>query len=93
LRRPRFFGNLVEAVQKTSPQASPALLTWDEICKHPEYRGRWLALSNCRYDDAGETQSAAVVDADECLSTLCQRVRLSELRDCAIVRCDAKQGR
>jgi hypothetical protein len=66
-------------------------MSWDEICRHPEYEGRWVALSDCRYDqDTGETKSGAVVDADDCLSTLCQRVRLSELRDCAIVRCCSK---
>ena len=69
----------------------PPTMSWDEICRHPEYEGRWIALSDCCFDDrTGEATSGAVVDVDECLTSLCQRVRLSELRDCAILRCCAK---
>jgi hypothetical protein len=92
LPSPSFFGNLaVGIVQRTSTRISPTPMSWDEICRHPQYEGRWVALSDCRYDqETGETKSGAVVDADECLSTLCQRVRISELRDCAIVRCNTR---
>ena len=65
-------------------------MSWDEICRHPEYEGRWVALSEPEYGNDGETKAGAVVDADENLSALCQRVRSSELRDCAIVRCSSK---
>lgn len=64
-------------------------MTWDEIRGTPLYRKRWLALDNCHYDDASpEPVEADVVDSDEDLSELCQRLSVSNLTRCAIVFCD-----
>lgn len=66
-------------------------MSWEEICHHPDYVGRWVALSDCLYDQTtGEACAGSVIDVDDCLSALCQRVRVAELRDCAILRCEAK---
>ena len=64
-------------------------LTWDEICRHDNYRGRWVALDECAYDEeTGRATSGAVVDVDEDLVELCERLKESEHQNCAILFCD-----
>lgn len=65
--------------------ASGQRLAWWEICRHEDYRGRWVALDDCRYDDAGNAAEGAVVDADEDLVELCSRLRASDRKNCAIL--------
>lgn len=60
-------------------------LAWYEICHRHEYRGRWVALDCCRYDAQGRAAEGAVVDSDEDLVELCDRVRESERKHCAIL--------
>ena len=61
-------------------------LRWDDICRLDEFRGRWVALDECRYDeDTGRATEGAVVDVDEDLVTLCARIRESERTNCAIL--------
>jgi len=44
---------------------------WREICRADEYRGRWVALDNVRYDPmTSRPLEAEVVDADEDLADL-----------------------
>jgi hypothetical protein len=65
-------------------------LTWDEICRRDDYRGRWVALDECAYDEeTGAATSGAVVDVDEDLVDLCERLKESEHENCAILFCDA----
>ena len=41
-------------------------MTWDEICTHEALRGRWVAMSDCSFDDAtGRTTAGLVVRLDE----------------------------
>jgi hypothetical protein len=64
-------------------------MTWNEICCNDDFRGRWVALDDCSYDaSTGHATEGAVVDADDDLVELCQRIRDSEWRNCAIVFCD-----
>lgn len=61
-------------------------LRWDEICSLDEFRGRWVALDECRYDEeTGRATEGAVVDADDDLVALCARIRESERTNCAIL--------
>lgn len=54
-----------------------------------EYRGRWVALDNCRYDvKTAQPVEGTIIDADEDLVELCTRIRESENRHCAILFCD-----
>jgi hypothetical protein len=54
-----------------------------------EYRGRWVALDNCRYDArTAQPVEGTIVDADEDLAELCTRIRQSENRHCAILFCE-----
>jgi len=64
-------------------------LSWDQIRGVDLFRGRWVALDACRYDEAtGRATEGEVVDIDDDLAELCQRVRSSQRRHCAIVFCD-----
>ena len=71
-------------------------MTWDQICDRDEYRGRWVALDQCRYDEAGRPAEGTVVDVDDDLVELSIRVRESEHSNCAILFCgeapDAAEG-
>jgi hypothetical protein len=63
-------------------------LTWPQIQRSDEFRGRWVALDNCRYDaKTAQPVEGSVVDADEDLAELCTRIRSEESRHCAIVFC------
>src|SRR5580658_1636636 len=65
-------------------------LTWPQIQRSDEFRGRWVALDNCRYDaKTAQPVEGSVVDADEDLAELCSRIRSEESRHCAIVFCEA----
>ena len=62
--------------------------SWTDICRHRDFRGRWVALDNCLYDDvSGKPRAGAVVDADDQLVALCSRVRASKWTNCAILFC------
>jgi hypothetical protein len=65
------------------------ILTWDAICRSDEFRGRWVALDACKYDEvSGRATAGQVVDADESLTDLCERVREADRRSCAIMFCE-----
>ena len=52
------------------------------------YRGRWVALDDCRYDTrTAQPVEGSVVDSDEDLVALCNRMQESELSHCAILFC------
>lgn len=64
-------------------------LTWPQIRTSDEFRGRWVALDNCRYDGkTAQPVEGTIVDADEDLAELCNRIRRNESRYCAILFCD-----
>jgi hypothetical protein len=60
-------------------------MTWEEICQHEELRGRWIALDECSFDEAtGKAMEGLVVDCDDDLAELCNRMRESEWKNCSI---------
>ena len=64
-------------------------MTWSELCSSEEYRGRWVALDQCRYDETtSKPIEGLVVDVDDDVVELCNRVRDAEYRDCAILFID-----
>lgn len=68
-------------------------MTWEEICRREDCRGRWVALDGCRYDEStGKAAEGAVVDVDDDLAELCQRIRESEWKNCAILFCAEPDG-
>jgi hypothetical protein len=64
-------------------------MTWPELCRSAEFKGLWVALDNCRYDqDTRRPIEGDVVDSDEDLSELCTRMRETGKGSCAILFCD-----
>jgi len=64
-------------------------MKWDEICQRDDYRGRWVALDACCYDeDTGRAMEGSVVDVDDNLVELCERLRDAEQTGCAILYCN-----
>jgi len=66
-------------------------LTWPQICRSEEFRGRWVALDGCKYDPrTAQPTEGTVVDADEDLVALCSRMQDSDNRHCAILFCEER---
>lgn len=64
-------------------------MTWPQIRQSEEFRGRWVALDNCRYDArTAQPVEGTIVDADDDLVELCTRIRQSENKHCAILYCE-----
>ena len=64
-------------------------MSWPQIRQSDEYRGRWVALDNCRYDArTAEPVEGTIIDADDDLVELCTRIRQSENKHCAILFCE-----
>ncbi len=66
-------------------------LTWPQICRSDAFRGRWVALDGCQYDQrTAQPTEGTVVDADEDLVALCSRMQDSDSKHCAILYCDER---
>ena len=64
-------------------------MTWPELCHSEQFKGLWVALDNCRYDQTTRQPiEGDVVDADSELSELCARMREKGRGSCAILFCD-----
>ena len=64
-------------------------MSWPELSRTHELKGMWVALDNCRYDQATlQPIEGDVVDADEELAELCSRMRETGRSSCAILFCD-----
>jgi hypothetical protein len=64
-------------------------LTWPQICRADEFRGRWVALDECKYDPrTAQPSEGSVVDSDEDLVCLCNRMQASDSKHCAILFCE-----
>jgi hypothetical protein len=67
-------------------------LTWPSICNNEQFRGRWVALDDCRYDErTAEPLEGSVIDCDEDLVELCSRMQASDSRRCAILFCGSDE--
>jgi hypothetical protein len=63
-------------------------LSWGQIREHHDFRGRWVALDDCRYDGRTvQPVEGSVVDSDEDLVELCSRIQANAMSHCAIVFC------
>jgi hypothetical protein len=66
-------------------------LTWPQIRRKDEFRGRWVALDECKYDPrTAQPTEGTVVDADADLVALCARMQASDSKHCAILFCDER---
>ena len=63
--------------------------TWPQICKSLQFRGRWVALDECKYDPrTAQPTEGTVVDADADLVALCSRMQASDNKHCSILFCE-----
>lgn len=63
-------------------------MTWTDICHSKAFRGRWVALEDWEVDTkTGLAKEASVVDADDSLVDLCERLRAKARTHCQIVYC------
>jgi hypothetical protein len=63
-------------------------MAWSEIVGSSDYRGRWVALDNVRFDPmTAEPLEAEVVDVDDDLAELCARMRDSDRTSCQVRFC------
>jgi hypothetical protein len=77
---------------QSARSASRLRASLQEICRS-EYRGRWVALDNVRYcPSTSKPIEAEVVDADDDLASLCQRMRESDRHACCVLLCDEGNG-
>jgi hypothetical protein len=66
-------------------------VSWPQICRSGEFKGLWVALDNCRYDQSSmQPVEGDVVDADADLADLCGRLREGQRGSCAILFCDGE---
>lgn len=66
-------------------------MSWPDMCRSDQFRGRWVALDNVRYvPGSSKPAEADVVDADEDLADLCARMREADRSSCAIVFCSGE---
>lgn len=64
-------------------------MSWPEIRQHSFYRGRWVALDNCVYDQrTAQPLEGSVIDADDDLVALCTRIKKGAKHHCAILFVD-----
>ena len=64
-------------------------MSWPQIRQSDEYRGRWVALDNCKYDArTAEPVEGTIIDADDDLVELCTRIKQGENKHCAILFCE-----
>src|SRR4051812_14259889 len=65
-------------------------MTWPQIRQSDDFKGRWVALDHCRYDQkTAQPVEGIVVDVDEDLVELCNRIQDSDNKHCAILFCEA----
>lgn len=62
-------------------------LAWEDIRRDATWQGRWVALDDCAYNEAGETTAGLVVDYDDDLAELCARLSAERRKRCSVVFC------
>ena len=62
-------------------------MAWEEICRDATWQGRWVALDDCAYNEAGEATAGLVVDYDHNLADLCARLSAERRKRCSVVFC------
>ena len=65
----------------------PNVVAWEDICRDAAWQGRWVALDDCAYNEAGETTAGQVVDYDDNLAELCARLSAERRKRCSVVFC------
>ncbi|MGB5810676.1 MAG: hypothetical protein WBG86_09115 [Polyangiales bacterium] len=74
-------------IQLQVPPVVDQAMTWDAIRADSTWQGRWVALDDCAYNEAGEATAGLVVDHDDNLADLCARLSADRRKRCSIVFC------
>ena len=45
---------------RVNPETEGVVMTWEDICRDTTWQGRWVALDECAYNDAGESKRVPV---------------------------------
>lgn len=63
-------------------------MRWPQISRTERFRGMWVALDNCRYDQSTRQPTEGdVVDSDLDLADLCRRMRETGRSSCSVLFC------
>ncbi len=66
---------------------------WTDLCSADDFSGRWVALDNVRYaPGTNEPLEADVVDVDDDLVELCNRMRAADQTSCCVIQCTMKKA-
>ena len=74
------------SINLRGPDESDSLV-WEDIRGDVAWQGRWVALDDCAYNDAGETTAGVVIDYDDDLAELCARLSANRRKRCSVVFC------
>jgi hypothetical protein len=68
--------------------SSNAAMKWPQVSRTERFRGLWVALDNCRYDQiTRQPTEGDVVDSDRDLADLCRRMRENGRSSCSVLFC------
>jgi len=70
---------------REQPELDP--MPWEDIRRDATWQGRWVALDDCAYNEAGEATAGFVVDYDDNLAELCARLSAERRKSCSVVFC------
>lgn len=64
---------------------------WPQVSRTARFRGQWVALDNCRYDQVTRQPTEGdVVDSDRDLADLCRRMRETGRSSCSVLFCSGE---
>ena len=87
MREPRR-NTFIDLSGEQAPDApAPHPMAWEDIRGDSAWQGRWVALDDCAYNEAGEATTGLVVDYDDNLAELCARLSADRRKRCSIVFC------
>lgn len=75
---------------RAEPDTVP--MAWEDICRDSTWQGRWVALDECAYDEAGQATAGLVVDYDDNLAELCARLSAERRKRCSVVFCPRSES-
>ena len=45
------------------PEHASVAMAWEDICRDSTWQGRWVALDDCAYNDAGDSAYSGMIVA------------------------------
>ena len=79
-------------IQLRPSEDTQSAMTWEDIRTDESWQGRWVALDECAYNEAGEATAGLVVDFDDNLADLCARLSAERRKSCSVVFCSPAES-